>query len=97
MFRIKTKIGIVCNVGDIMVFQGGSTYLYNYDTLGRIVDAVLPTGETMSLASQLGQKDELEVYVTLPVHPMTTELHRVGISMNDNRIAIRDGKIFSYH
>ncbi|XP_014290946.3 teneurin-a isoform X3 [Halyomorpha halys] len=82
--------GLLTSRSDSSV-SGGSTYLYNYDSLGRLVDAVLPTGETMSLTSQLGQKDELEVYITLPVHPMTTELHRVGISMNDDRIAIRDG------
>ncbi|KAL1116307.1 hypothetical protein AAG570_005802 [Ranatra chinensis] len=70
---------------------GGSTYLYHYDEFGRIVDCVLPTGETMQLNSQLSEKDELEVYVTLPAHPYTMEMHQVSISMRDNTITVRDG------
>ncbi|XP_073995971.1 teneurin-a transmembrane protein isoform X3 [Rhodnius prolixus] len=71
--------------------SGGSTYLYNYDSLGRIVNAVLPTGETVLLSSQLSKKDELEVYITLPVHPNNVDMHRVGVSMQDSTVIIKDG------
>jgi hypothetical protein len=61
-----------------------------------VTDGVLPTGETMLLTSHLSEKDELEVYITLPAHPYTLEMHRVGISMQDNIITIRDGNIKFY-
>ncbi|BES99420.1 EGF-like domain [Nesidiocoris tenuis] len=70
---------------------GGATYLYNYDALGRITSCVLPTGESVALVSQLSDKDELDVYVTLPVHPNNLGVHRMGISMHDNMITVRDG------
>lgn len=65
--------------------------MYNYDSLGRIVNAVLPTGETVLLSSQLSKKDELEVYITLPVHPNNVDMHRVGVSMQDSTVIIKDG------
>ncbi|XP_024941633.1 teneurin-a isoform X3 [Cephus cinctus] len=50
---------------------GGETYIYNYDSLGRVTDVILPTGEKLNLNSGLSTEKGLIVKVSAPLQALT--------------------------
>lgn len=46
---------------------GGETYIYRYDDFGRVIGMILPSGETVTINSNLGQEMGLGVQVRGPV------------------------------
>jgi hypothetical protein len=80
------------------MLQGGETYMYRYGEAGRLESIILPTGETMSLASHLTEDDGLAVQVSAPVQslsiampeqPAVTTLKMKG--RGAHRLTIREG------
>lgn len=71
--------------------------MYQYDSLGRISYVVLPTGESINLASRLTADDELEVQISSPVQAsvnMDSLVHTTTIKMeghSNKRMMIREG------
>lgn len=71
--------------------------MYQYDNMGRIRHVVLPSGETLNLASKLTSDDELEVQITEPVQSSVTSpdsnIHTINIKLEgqtDKKMTIRD-------
>lgn len=57
---------------------GGETYVYNYDTLGRVANIILPTGENIKLTSGLADNEALSVKVEAPLQALAkTNKNRV--------------------
>ncbi|XP_057340739.1 teneurin-a isoform X2 [Microplitis mediator] len=57
---------------------GGETYIYNYDTLGRVSNIILPTGENIKLISGLSDNEALSVKVEAPLQALAkTNKNRV--------------------
>lgn len=52
-------------------FQGDETYIYNYDSLGRVTDVILPTGEKLKLLSDLSDDESLLVKVSAPLQALS--------------------------
>ncbi|XP_043256177.1 teneurin-a isoform X2 [Colletes gigas] len=50
---------------------GGETYIYNYDSLGRVTDVILPTGEKLKLSSDLSDDEGLSVKVWAPLRALS--------------------------
>lgn len=68
--------------------------MYQYDTMGRISHVVLPTGESVNLASRLTVDDELEVQISTPTVNMESPIHTTTIKMeghSNKRMTIREG------
>jgi hypothetical protein len=72
--------------------------MYRYGEAGRLESVILPTGETMSLASHLTEDDSLAVQVSTPVQslsiampeqPAVTTLKMKG--RGAHRLTIREG------
>jgi hypothetical protein len=68
--------------------------MYRYGQAGRLQSAILPTGETLSLASHLTADDGLAVQVSTPVQslseqPAVTTLRMKGHGAH--RLTIREG------
>lgn len=68
--------------------------MYRYGPAGRLESAILPTGETLSLASHLTADDSLAVQVSTPVQslseqPAVTTLRMKG--RGAHRLTIREG------
>ncbi|KAG8307286.1 hypothetical protein J6590_024932 [Homalodisca vitripennis] len=91
-----SNTGLLTSRADLMA-GGGSTFLYQYDSLGRVSHVVLPTGESINLASRLTADDELEVQISSPVQAsvnMDSSVHVTTIKMEGHshkRMTIRDG------
>ncbi|XP_075213771.1 teneurin-a transmembrane protein [Lycorma delicatula] len=91
-----SNTGLLTSRSDSMP-GGGSTYMYQYDNMGRIRHVVLPSGETLNLASKLTSDDELEVQITEPVQSSVTSpdsnIHTINIKLEgqtDKKMTIRD-------
>jgi len=53
-----------------LIFQGGSLFLFNYNKLGRLSNAILPTGEVLHLSSEISvDNDHLDLAMSSPRHP----------------------------
>ncbi|XP_017766143.1 PREDICTED: teneurin-a [Eufriesea mexicana] len=50
---------------------GGETYIYNYDSLGRVTNVILPTGEKLKLSSDLSDDEGLSVKVSAPLQALS--------------------------
>ncbi|XP_043269073.1 teneurin-a isoform X3 [Venturia canescens] len=50
---------------------GGETYIYNYDSLGRVSDVTLPTGERIKLGSGLSNDESLLVKISAPLEALS--------------------------
>ena len=49
-------------------------FLFNYNKLGRLSSAILPTGEVLDLSSKISvDNDHLELGISSPLHPPFTE------------------------
>lgn len=64
---------------------GGETYIYRYDDFGRVMGAIMPSGETVTIGSTLGQDIGLRVQLQSTVQSLfpqqqadSTELHVRG-------------------
>lgn len=69
-------------------FQGGETYIYQYDGLGRATGAILPSGETLQLNSELAAREGLQISISRP----PTRLIVTGKA--NKKVSIIDGKCF---
>ncbi|XP_015119824.1 teneurin-a [Diachasma alloeum] len=49
---------------------GGETFIYNYDSLGRVSEVILPTGEKIKLISSLSDDEGLSVKVEAPLQAL---------------------------
>ncbi|XP_063988492.1 teneurin-a isoform X1 [Diachasmimorpha longicaudata] len=49
---------------------GGETFIYNYDSLGRVSEVILPTGEKIKLISGLSDDEGLSVKVEAPLQAL---------------------------
>ncbi|XP_054267852.1 teneurin-a-like isoform X4 [Macrosteles quadrilineatus] len=91
-----SNTGLLTSRADLMA-GGGSTYLYQYDHLGRLSYVVLPTGESINLASRLTADDQLEVQVSSPVQAsvnMESTTHVTTFKMeghSNKKMTIREG------
>ncbi|XP_037027391.1 teneurin-a isoform X8 [Bradysia coprophila] len=52
---------------------GGETYIYRYDEFGRVIGLILPSGETVSINSQLGMDNGLKVRVLASVQSLFSQ------------------------
>lgn len=68
------------------MFQGGETFIYEYDWLGRVTGVILPSGENLLLKSDVSETDGFQIAVNKPL----TNLIINGKS--NKRITINDGK-----
>ncbi|XP_023702268.1 teneurin-a isoform X2 [Cryptotermes secundus] len=89
--------GLLISRADSRGGGGGETYMYRYGEAGRLESVILPTGETMSLASHLTEDDSLAVQVstpvqslsvTMPEQPVVTTLRMKG--RGAHRLTIRE-------
>lgn len=77
--------------------QGGETYIYNYDSLGRVTDVILPTGEKLKLLSDLADDEGLIVKVSAPLQALSKgdKQRSVEFRMKNERskiLTITDGE-----
>lgn len=77
--------------------QGGETYIYNYDGLGRVTDVILPTGEKLKLSSDLSDDEGLSVKVSAPLLALSKgdKQRTVEYKMKNEKsklLTITDGK-----
>ena len=87
----RNKIKYFC------ILQGGETYIYNYDSLGRVTDVILPTGEKLKLLSDLSDDEGLSVKVSAPLQALSKgdKQRIVEFKMKNERskiLTITDGK-----
>jgi hypothetical protein len=73
--------------------------MYRYGEAGRLESIILPTGETLNLASYLTTDDSLAVQVSTPVQslselPPVTTLRMEG--RGAHRLTIREGLCYLY-
>lgn len=55
-------------------FQGGSSFVFKYNKLGRLSSAILPTGEVLDLSSKISvNNDHLELGISTPLHSRESE------------------------
>nr|CAD7259172.1 unnamed protein product [Timema shepardi] len=81
--------------------QGGETFMYHYGDHGRLIDVVLPTGETMNLASHLTPDDGLAIQVSAGVQSSLADMdqqlqHLVLLKMEGQgakKLVARDGPL----
>lgn len=66
--------------------QGGETFMYEYDWLGRVTGVIMPSGETLILKSDVSESDGFQVSVSKP----PTKLMVTG-KLN-KKVSINDGK-----
>lgn len=69
-----------------LYIQGGETFMYEYDWLGRVTGVILPSGETLILKSDVSESDGFQVTVSKP----PTKLMVAG-KLN-KKISINNGK-----
>ncbi|XP_066592793.1 teneurin-a [Prorops nasuta] len=70
--RSEIALGYDGSTGLLTSRSGGDeTYIYNYDSLGRVTDIILPTGEKLKLSSDLTNNEELTVKVSAPLRALT--------------------------
>lgn len=86
-------------------FQGDETYIYNYDSLGRVTDVILPTGEKLKLSSDLSDDESLSVKVSAPLQALSKgdKQRSIEFKMKNEKskmLTITDGmyffKLFKY-
>lgn len=68
--------------------------MYRYGPAGRLESAILPTGETLSLASHLTADDSLAVQVSSPVQSLTEQPAVTTLKMKGrgaHKLTIREG------
>lgn len=87
-----------CNV--LLKFQGDETYIYNYDSLGRVTDVILPTGEKLKLLSDLSDDEGLLVKVSAPLQALSKgdKQRIVEFEMKNEKskmLTITDGMYFN--
>lgn len=80
-----------------VLFQGGETYIYNFDGLGRVTDVILPTGEKLKLSSDLSDNEGLSVKVSAPLQALSKgdKQREIEYEMKNERskvLTITDGK-----
>ncbi|XP_058794630.1 teneurin-a isoform X3 [Phymastichus coffea] len=69
--RADVTLGYDIDTGLLTSRSGGrETYIYNYDDLGRVTDAILPTGEKVKLTSDLTNDEGLLVKVAAPLQAL---------------------------
>lgn len=81
----------------VVSLQGGETYIYNYDSLGRVADVILPTGEKLRLSSDLSDDEGLLVKVWAPLQALSKgdKQRSVEFRMKNERskiLTITDGE-----
>lgn len=80
-FNIKFVTLLICT-------QGGETFIYKYDWLGRATSVILPSGESLQLTSKMGDTDGLEVSISEP----PTRLRITGKA--NKKVVLIDSKFF---
>jgi len=85
----------------LLKFQGDETYIYNYDSLGRVTDVILPTGEKLKLLSDLSDDEGLLVKVSAPLQALSKgdKQRIVEFEMKNEKskmLTITDGMYFLY-
>ncbi|KAL7300753.1 hypothetical protein TKK_0006730 [Trichogramma kaykai] len=66
--RAEITLGYDSDTGLLTSRSGGrETYIYNYDSIGRVTDVILPTGEKVKLNSDLATDEGLNVKVAAPL------------------------------
>lgn len=79
---------------------GGETYIYQYDGFGRVTRIIMPSGETVAIASELDKDNELAVKVRSAINSLfsqkigsITELSLIGgvesLQINRNGLITR--------
>lgn len=68
-----------------MPLQGGETYIYQYDWLGRAIGVILPSGETLQLGSSLTDNEGLQVQVVNPPAKISI------LGQTDKQLLLTDG------
>jgi hypothetical protein len=51
--------------------QGGETFIYQYDWIGRATGVILSSGETLELTSKIASDEGLEITVSKPPTQLT--------------------------
>ncbi|EFN60940.1 Teneurin-3 [Camponotus floridanus] len=70
--RAEIALGYDGSTGLLTSRSGGDeTYIYNYDSLGRVTDVILPTGEKLKLSSDLSDDEGLTVKVSAPLQALS--------------------------
>ncbi|KAG5320005.1 TENA protein, partial [Acromyrmex heyeri] len=70
--RAEIALGYDGSTGLLTSRSGGDeTYIYNYDSLGRVTDVILPTGEKLKLLSDLSDDEGLLVKVSAPLQALS--------------------------
>ncbi|XP_068081732.1 teneurin-a [Anabrus simplex] len=67
--------GLLTSRSDSRGGGGGETYMYRYEANGRLTDVILPTGETVNLASRLTPDDGLAIEVAAMAQSQSLEPH----------------------
>lgn len=70
------------------MFQGGETFIYQYDWIGRATGVILSSGETLELTSKIAADEGLEVTVSKP----PTQLTVTGKA--NKKVIMIDGELF---
>ncbi|XP_049862885.1 teneurin-a isoform X3 [Schistocerca gregaria] len=91
--------GLLTSRSDSRGGGGGETYMYHYESNGRLTDVILPTGETVNLASRLTAEDGLTVEISslmqsLSAGDLVQPQHSVTLRMEDRgakRLTVLEG------
>ncbi|CAG2067420.1 unnamed protein product, partial [Timema podura] len=94
-----SSTGLLTSRSDSHGGGGGETFIYHYGDHGRLIDVVLPTGETINLASHLTPDDGLAVQVSAGVQSSLADMdqqlqHLVLLKMEGQgakKLVARDG------
>nr|CAD7569594.1 unnamed protein product [Timema californicum] len=96
-----SSTGLLTSRSDSHGGGGGETFMYHYGDHGRLIDVVLPTGETMNLASHLTPDDGLAIQVSAGVQSSLADMdqqlqHLVLLKMEGQgakKLVARDGPL----
>lgn len=91
------KLFLIDECDILLKFQGDETYIYNYNSLGRVTDVILPTGEKLKLLSDLSDDEGLLVKVSAPLQALSKgdKQRTVEFEMRSEKskmLTVTDGK-----
>lgn len=94
-FYVSLGNNVIINV--LSYTKGGETFIYRYGENGRLSDVVLPTGETVNLASRLTPDYGLAVQVAVPLQSLSIPNEDTGTTLKmegrgAKRLLLREGK-----